>query len=698
MKNLSICLAVLMTAATAGLSPAQDPAALDPIDVKAPLQAPGERSLTAAAMDNPLTLSVAEAVKSLPGVTAVHRGANAAEPVIRGLGWERVQTQLGCLPLYGACPSRMDPPASYVSAHALQSVSVVKALPSVTLGPGGTGGRVIMDPAVQRGPDAEPGMEGTAAFTWDDGRDGYSASVKAEGGDENLDIRAEAGTADLDDYESADGKTVPAGLEEYTGSLSLGWDPVEGQRVYGSVLYKREENVDFPSLPMDIRESTAWMALGGYRILPAEGSVERMELSLGLADIDHLMDNADKPNRGIMEAETPSTAKSYAGKAEADWRISEQSVLTIGTDAERMERDATRTRRMVASGMTFRDHIWPDVTRDIVGAFAEWKQDAGDSITLRIGGRVDYAQSEAAGADDLIAVGMGSPPAPILDQYARFNGENAAVDEVDETLFSGNVLVEWAASERVRYYAGAGRVSRYPAVTEQFFAFAPAPGGYLVGNPALDPETKLEAAVGTVMTHEKGSIDISLFAAQVDDYIYQTSVARMDVNGDGAPDNIRSFRNVDAELYGAEAEGKLLLGEGWSVPASLAFVAGRNTTDGRDLPEIPPLSGEIALRFDADSETRPWWCEAGMRFAARQDKIDETFPEDETGAFEVYHLRAGVEIVRGLELEVGVENLLDEEYNEHLTREALLASGDLAPGDEVPQPGRYVYATAKVMF
>lgn len=641
--------------------------------------------------------SVAEAVTAVPGVAAVYRGADAAEPVIRGLGWERVQTQLGCLSLYGACPSRMDPPAGYVSPFAVESVTVEKALPSVTLGHGGTAGRVVINPDHDRGVGAESGVEGDVQVTWDEGRDGYSSSATAQGGTEDLDFRAEAGMASLNDYESGDGKTVPANLEEYTASLSLGYRPGEGQRVFGSVLFKQEEDVDYPALPMDIKESTATMTVFGYRSEQAGQTIERFEVNGGYAFVDHVMNNENKSNRKMMEAETPSEAISYNAKVALDLRAGDGRLLTVGADAEHLDRDATRTRKMMATGMTFKDHIWPEVTRDVYGVFGELNVESSETLTVRVGGRVDFAESEAGATGDKMFFGPGIPPATILDLYEQYNGPDARVSDADDTLFSGNILAEWQAAEPLLVYGGLGRISRYPAVTEQFFAFASAPGGYLIGNPALDSEDKLEATAGAVYTHARSRFELSGFIAQVDDYIYQTALDRVDVNGDGTVDTVRGFRNIDAELLGGEVAMALTLAEGWTLPASLSYVEGRNTTDGRDLPEIPPLGGEAAIRYDA-SGNLSWWAEAGLRFAATQDRIDETFPEDETAAYQVFHLRAGLALACGLELEAGVENLFDEDYNEHLTREAVLPAGDLAAGDEVPAPGRSFYVTAKVAF
>ena len=88
----------------------------------------------------------------------------------------------------------------------------------------------------------------------------------------------------------------------------------------------------------------------------------------------------------------------------------------------------------------------------------------------------------------------------------------------------------------------------------------------------------------------------------------------------------------------------------------------------------------------------------GGRFVARQGEIDPLFGENPTPGFVVLHLRGGIEILEGLHAELGIENLLDEDYHEHLTPNAPVGSGDLMPGDEVPEPDRRVYATLRWEF
>jgi len=184
-------------------------------------------------------------------------------------------------------------------------------------------------------------------------------------------------------------------------------------------------------------------------------------------------------------------------------------------------------------------------------------------------------------------------------------------------------------------------------------------------------------------------LELFVYHHDVADFIHSTVLDTIDVNGDGTLDLIRGFQNVDATLYGAEASARIRVSPRWSVPAAAAYVHGENDSAGEPLPEIPSLEGRAAVRYGLTGRV-PGWVELGGRFVDRQDRIDAAFGEDETPGFAVWHLRGRFDVGRGIELQVGVENLLDKEYHDHLTREAIMPVGDLGAGDEIPQPGRSI--------
>jgi len=443
---------------------------------------------------------------------------------------------------------------------------------------------------------------------------------------------------------------------------------------------------------MDSDNSDLWIYTTGYRRDLDAGSLERMDVSLGYQDLDHTMSNRNKPNRGVIHAQAETETSVLAGRLGLSWRLSPYSVLEAGIDGSGVARDGIRERFLVGPGKTFFGRIWPDATQRDLGLFVEATIGVAPRWVLRAGGRVDWVRSDAAAVDDPSLMGR-----TVRENYVYFYGPEAAGVEANETLFSGNFLVEWEPADRTTVHLGVGLTSRAPGITERYFAFAPAPGGFQVGNPTLDPEQKVEVEVGLEYREEGYSFYLSLFYDWFRDYVLQTTIGEQDVNGDGVDDIIKGFINVDARLYGLEAGATVRAGDGWSIPVALAFVRGLNETDGGNLPEIPPLEVRAAARYGWNGAAA-WWCELGGRFVNRQDKVDPTFPEDPTAGFSVYHLRGMVELPKGFTLQAGIENLFDRDYSEHLTREAMLPVGDLMPGQEIPAPGRGFHLSVQAVF
>jgi iron complex outermembrane receptor protein len=278
-----------------------------------------------------------------------------------------------------------------------------------------------------------------------------------------------------------------------------------------------------------------------------------------------------------------------------------------------------------------------------------------------------------------------------------YYGPEATNVQQNDPLGSGNVLFEWRPGVDLVVHVGAGVSSRAAGVTERFFAFAPAPGGFMVGNPTLSPEIKYEVQGGVGWQNQWVAMSGSLFCFWFHDYIYPFTIDRRDVNGDGVEDDVRGFRNVDARLCGGEGTAVVKPWGPLSIPLTIAYVRGINTSDDTDLPRIPPLEGRAAARVDLGKKL-PWWAEFGGRFVARQSKIDHDFPESETPGFAVFHLRGGFEAFGRLQIDAGIENLFDQAYTEHLTPWAAAGSGDLQQGDEIPEPGRYFHVGFKLDF
>src|SRR6056297_2654784 len=150
-KHLCLGTTILLFSTTSNLALAQDgnttAITLDPILVENDVIADGPMSTAVAPADlgTAPAQDGAEALSSVPGVTAGRMGGHGLELVIRG----QQQNQLNVIDAgsftYGACPNRMDPPTSSASFLRADEIVIERGYASVTHGPGGSGGAVILE-------------------------------------------------------------------------------------------------------------------------------------------------------------------------------------------------------------------------------------------------------------------------------------------------------------------------------------------------------------------------------------------------------------------------------------------------------------------------------------------------------------------------------------------------------------------------
>lgn len=623
--------------------------------------------------------NLGETLEWLPGLAMIRRAASGTDPVIRGLGFERVRTLLGAVPLHGACPGRMDPPVTYLSGLSASGFSVTRSA-GAAAGAGGLAGAITANPDYERRPDAADGWQPFLAAGYESARSGGWAEAGVTGGSRDLDLRATVGGRSLDDYTAPDDKLVPAGLEEATANLALGWRPTDGQRLWTAVNYVKEQDVVYTALPMDNRDTDFWAWNAGWR-RTGNGALGKLELTGGLSTIDHLMDNRDKPNFATMEAETRGQTDTWAVRARADLAPGGWD-LQLGADVTSVQQDALRSRLMTATSTTAYDHMWPDAVQLTYGGLARFGRDLGHKLRLDLEGRLDGYDSQARAADDASLGGL-----TVRQQYVRWYGADAAVTDRTETVGQVAVRLDGNPGPGTTWHLRSGLGTRPAGISERYLAFAPAPGGYLVGNPTLAAEQAWQSEAGLSLERGTLAVGLTVFTQAVADYILPTVVARQDVNGDAVDDVIKGFVSCDATLAGGELAASWRPHARVRVPVVLSYVRGRNTTDDRDLPEIPPLAGTAEVRVLL-RQTTSCWLRAGARFAADQEHIDPLFGEDRTGGWTVWYLGLETHPVGGLTVSLLLDNLTDKLWWSHLTREAVLPLGGLAAGDEVPAPGR----------
>jgi outer membrane receptor protein involved in Fe transport len=332
-----------------------------------------------------------------------------------------------------------------------------------------------------------------------------------------------------------------------------------------------------------------------------------------------------------------------------------------------------------------------DVNRDLYGIFGEWSGSLAYNWDLELGLRYTRTQMRAGEVDALPAQMLpAGPPGRLRDAFNladRYKGDNL----VDFVAVGG-----CEPSEGWRIELAFGRKSRSPSYYERYL-WIPlevtgglADGNNYVGDIDLVPEKVYEVEGGAEWRRSGVYIAPRVFYRWVDDYIQGTPstdpdvIAVSTINGDPTP---LEYTNVEAQLYGVDLPYGFQLPFDLQLDGLLSYVRGRRMDVDDDLYRIAPLYGRSTLSYMRDT----WAVAIEGVYAASQKKVSATNGETPSRAWGAMNLYAQWEPTPHFRLEFGIDNVLDNEYAEHLAGTARVTSPGVPAGDRVPASERGYY-------
>ncbi|MCU1757284.1 TonB-dependent copper receptor [Pseudomonas helleri] len=612
-------------------------------------------------------------LKTIPGFALIRNGGTNGEPILRGMFGSRLNILTNGGQMIGACPGRMDTPTSYIAPETYDKLTVIKGPQSVQWGPGSSAGTVLFE----REPEhfGELGSRINASvLAGSNGR--FDKTLDAAVGGTQGYLRVVGNTAHSDDYKDGDGHTVPSRYDKWNGDVALGWTPdadtlleltagkgdgearSAGRGMDGSQ-YKRE------SLGLRFEKSNIGDVL------------DTLEAQVYYNYADHVMDNytlRTPSGTGMMAGPMGVNVdrRTLGARIKATWRWADVQLIS-GIDAQTNEH---RTR----SGMgidTYKAQNWTkDADFHNYGAFAELTWYAAERDRVITGARLDRASAKDFRAR--LGSGMMSKPNPTQDKTRA------------DTLPSGFVRYEHdMANSPTTVYAGLGHVQRFPDYWE-LFSPKSGPAGSVNAFDAIKPEKTTQLDVGLQYKTQDLEAWVSAYAGVIHDYILfdytQTS---------------SQAQNINARIMGGELGAAYLLTSHWKADATLAYAWGKNTTDGKALPQMPPLDTRLGLTYSEDD----WSAGALWRVVARQDRIDRNAGNvvgkdyGKSAGFGVFSLNGAYRINKNLKVSAGVDNLLDKTYSEHLNMAGNAGFG--YPSNDptaINEPGRTLWTKVDVSF
>ena len=183
---------------------------------------------------------------------------------------------------------------------------------------------------------------------------------------------------------------------------------------------------------------------------------------------------------------------------------------------------------------------------------------------------------------------------------------------------------------------------------------------------------------------------ISAYAGYVNDFILFSY-------GSGATANLSQASNVNAQIMGGEISTFWYPSASWKLGGSVAYAWGRNVDSGAPLPQIPPLE----MRLSADYTWREWSVGGLWRVVAPQRRyalhegnvVGQDFGP--SAGFGVVSVNAQYNFNKSAQLSIGIDNLFDKAYTEHLNLAGNAGFG-YAASTPIMSPGRTFWGRLRI--
>ena len=602
----------------------------------------------------------ADYLQSIVGFSSVNSGAGTnGDVTFRGMFGSRIKILTDGTENLGACPSRMDSPTSYISPESYDRISVIKGPQTVQYANTGSAATVIFERTPEQF-DQDQNYRGQASVLMGSfGRLDHNVEVAA--GDAQKYIRLNTNRSVSNSYQDGDGTTVPSDWERWNADLALGWTPDEdtwveltGGKADGEAVYagRMMDGSKFARESLGLRVEKKNLT----------DIIQKVEAQVNYNFNDHVMDNYSLRPKPMMEMATNVARKTLNARVvmTSEW---DKIKLISGLDTQNNEHSIRKT----TAGVPYQNMPrMTDMEFQSVGGFGELSYQLNENNKLVSGVRLDQVNVDAVQSQQ-------ERKETLPSAFIRF--ENHHPDHDDG-----------------KTYMGLGYVERMPDYWE---LFSPKTGNDNVNTFAnIDIEKTLQLDFG--YQHEHGHFNswASAYAGLINDYVLTT------YKPTGMMRMLEAHtRNVDATIAGAEAGIGYQFTDRLQADISAMYAWGENTTDNTPLPQISPLEARVNLRYVQDKYNFGllWRIVDGQsRISEREGNI-VGYDNKQSAGFGTLSLNGSYHVMDSVDVSVGIDNVLDKTYTEHLNKMGASGTG-LPTTEQFNNIGRNYWARVSMKF
>lgn len=648
----------------------------------------------------------AELLKEMPGANVNRNGELTGIPQYRGMHGQRVNVSINGSHISSGGPNAMDTPLHYAPVAVLESLTIRRGIAPVSAGQETIGGQ--MSAVTYRGDygnsnDYEFG--GRLYMGGQTVNDGGVGSLFLSLANRNQVFRGMFMREEAGDSEFPGGTITPSSYDR--DRYDLGFSTRHGNHEF-TLDYSHNDTNDAGTvaLAMDIEAVDTDMFSFSH---VWDTSDFRLSTKLSQNDVVHWMSNyhmRTPPQDNMMGPGTMRYRRTLAEGDNTHFVVdlelpSAGGTWKAGIDGNFENHDASIGNPNMAA---FEINSFSDVTRDILGLYVERSQSITDDIGLDAGVRFNrVTMNSGAVSANLNPMNMGSGMPFMMNNMAgmlamQFNNSERKQRDYNTDWFA---RLSIDSSNDLIWYVGAAQKMRAPSYQERYLwiplgiTAGLADGNLYVGNPDLKPEVSHELEIGFDLDAGNFSFYPRLFARHVKDYIQGTPSTNMLANnfaqmmsnmGMGRPDPLQ-WNNVDARFRGMDMEASYRINATWQVRAVGSIIEGERRDVDDNLYRISPDNIMLALDYLGSQ----WTGSLETVSYAHQERVSETNHERETDGYTLVNLSASYRPTPDSELGIGVNNLLDEKYENHLGGYNRAMNPDIPQGARVPGLGRSFY-------
>lgn len=572
------------------------------------------------------------------------------DPVMRGFKHDQLNIVVdGALSATAACPNRMDPPSSQISPNMSHHIELLKGPYALRFGTG-FGGTINF---VGADPEFVPGFKpiGRLSAGYENNGEVFNTEGVLGFANDFMHFQLFGALAQGSNYTDGTGEQTPAAFARNSFGTKTAVRLSQKQWLELSAVRNYADDVDFPSLPMDLRTDETWMLQLRHQASFTQSSIKNWKTNLYGTWVDHFMDNRLKPlDPRMVNAETRAYTRNYGGRTEVEVHQGRQQ-LFAGIDLKIEEAEGTRERAFLMgpnAGKALYDNAWQHGRIRRSGLFAEYRYTFQDYLLVA-------------------AARMERNHAEVLDAAPEFT---TVYPKTSQTQFNPSVSAGITRYWGNRFSASlwAGRAQRSGSLGERFINYFPVglDPYEMLGNPELKAEVNNQADLHLNYQRRLSQLGFTVYIAYLQNYISSKIDTNLQTRLPASP-GVRQYTNLaKAMLSGFELSYSQPLPVKLMAEFSMAYTHGQDLQTRTPLPEIPPM--ELRFKLSGNYFGEKLMPDVQIRHVFRQDRIADEFAETATPAFTLLDVGLAYAFSSNFRLDAGINNLFDEAYYEHLSR------------------------------